>query len=132
MALRFATHALNHIIIYFWMTYPQRPLYRHYYQNTDALMYVVDNADGLRLPETKEELSQLLGEEDLERIPLLVMANKQDLLEAKSAPEVTEHLQLNKLRRRGWGEFSVSAFCNQNDYEPELYIKAQMFPHLKT
>ena len=42
-----------------------RPLWRHYYQNVQALIFVVDSADAERLEEAREELSKLMGEEQL-------------------------------------------------------------------
>ena len=52
-------------------------------------VYVVDSADGERMEETGEELSSILSEELLAETPLLVFANKQDLVGAETAEEVT-------------------------------------------
>jgi signal recognition particle receptor subunit beta len=49
---------------------------------------VIDSADRRRMEETGVELQQLLDEEKLANVPLLVMANKQDLLNALSPDEV--------------------------------------------
>jgi ADP-ribosylation factor-like protein 3 len=49
---------------------------------------VIDSADRKRMGETGVELGQLLEEEKLDGIPLLVFANKQDLLNALPAAEV--------------------------------------------
>lgn len=61
---------------------------RNYFDQTDALMYVIDASDRKRLEETGEELSQLLEEDKMAGVPLLVLANKQDLLNALPANEV--------------------------------------------
>jgi signal recognition particle receptor subunit beta len=50
---------------------------------------VIDSADRRRMEETGVELQQLLDEERLSQVPLLVMANKQDLLNALSPAEVS-------------------------------------------
>lgn len=50
-------------------------------------IYVIDSADGRRLDECGVELASLLEQEELEGVPLLVFANKQDLLQALSAEE---------------------------------------------
>ena len=42
-----------------------RPYWRNYYQETDAIIYVVDSSDKKRLDETGIELSLLLEEEKL-------------------------------------------------------------------
>lgn len=49
---------------------------------------MIDSADRRRMEETGVELQQLLDEEKLANVPLLVMANKQDLLNALSPDEV--------------------------------------------
>ena len=49
---------------------------------------MIDSADTRRMDETGVELQQLLDEEKLSSVPLLVLANKQDLINAMSADEV--------------------------------------------
>ena len=66
-----------------------RPYWRNYYDQTDALVYVVDSADEMRVQEVKDNLNELLAEELLAGVPLLVFANKQDLEMALEAPEVS-------------------------------------------
>lgn len=53
-----------------------RPYWRNYYEQTDALVYVIDSADEERVQEVKDNLRELLGEELLAGVPLLVFANK--------------------------------------------------------
>merc|ERR1719387_2376655 len=62
-----------------------RKLWRHYYKNTDALIFVVDSADRDRLEEARGELAHLLDADELRAAPLLLFANKQDLPFATSA-----------------------------------------------
>ena len=56
-----------------------RPYWKNYFENTDGLVYVVDSSDDMRLKECSEELQSLLAEENLQKVPMLVFANKQDL-----------------------------------------------------
>ena len=65
-----------------------RPYWRNYFENTDALVYVVDSSDRKRMDETGEELNALLEEDTLAGVALLVFANKNDLLNACEAAEV--------------------------------------------
>ena len=53
-----------------------RGMWRHYYQNTEGLIYVVDSSDKARLNIAKEELHKMLAEEELKDTVLLVLANK--------------------------------------------------------
>lgn len=55
------------------------------------------------------ELQQLLDEEKLANVPLLIMANKQDLMNALSPDEITAELGLNELRERTWQILPCSA-----------------------
>uniref|UniRef100_A0A8C5PG10 DM1 domain-containing protein n=1 Tax=Leptobrachium leishanense TaxID=445787 RepID=A0A8C5PG10_9ANUR len=54
-----------------------RPLWRHYFQNTQGLIFVVDSNDRERVNEAREELSRMLAEDELRDAVLLVFANKQ-------------------------------------------------------
>ena len=65
-----------------------RPYWKNYFDQTDALTYVVDSSNSRRMEETGLELDQLLNEEKLDGVPLLVFANKQDFLNAISADEI--------------------------------------------
>lgn len=86
-----------------------RPLWRHYYQNTNGIIFVVDSNDRERIDDSrdyensaKEELHRMLAEDELRDAVLLVFANKQDLPGAMKVQEVTERLGLNKIRNRQW------------------------------
>jgi ADP-ribosylation factor-like protein 2 len=65
-----------------------RSYWRNYFEQTDALIWVVDSADRLRLNDCKVELSQLLQEERLAGATLLVFANKQDIAGALTEQEI--------------------------------------------
>ena len=56
-----------------------RPLWRHYFQNTQGIIFVVDSNDRDRIVEAREELQRMLNEDELRNALLLVFANKQDL-----------------------------------------------------
>ena len=90
-----------------------RPYWRHYFDETDVLIYVIDCADGKRLEESASELEQLLDEEKLAGVPLLVFANKQDLVGAKPPAEVAEMLHLQTIRDRVWQIQPCSAKTGQ-------------------
>nr|CAH0113421.1 unnamed protein product [Daphnia galeata] len=80
-----------------------RPLWRHYFQNTQGLIFVVDSNDRERITEAQDELQKMvLQEDELRDAVVLVFANKQDLPQAMSAAELTDKLGLNQLRGRRW------------------------------
>jgi small GTP-binding protein len=72
-----------------------RPLWRHYYEGSNALIWVVDSADAERFEEAREELECTL--KDLPSVPLLILANKCDLPRAHSASVLRDSLQLSSL-----------------------------------
>ena len=96
----------------------QRPLWRHYYQNTDVLIFVIDSNDRERISECKDELHRFLAEDELKDCVLLVMANKQDLPNAMSTTEVTDKLGLHSVRDRTWCKCKLCPYlcesCNQD------------------
>jgi small GTP-binding protein len=55
-----------------------RKLWRHYYEGTQLLIWVVDSNDFGRLDESRHELQSMLKEDQLKDAVLLVYANKQD------------------------------------------------------
>ncbi len=79
-----------------------RPLWRHYYQGTQGLIFVVDSNDRERVSEAAEELGKMLREEELKDVVILVLANKQDLPNAMSVAEITDKLGLHSLGQRKW------------------------------
>ncbi|CAD7929316.1 unnamed protein product [Amoebophrya sp. A25] len=94
-----------------------RPLWRHYYQNTQGLIFVVDSNDRDRIVEARDELTKMLNEDEMRDAILLVFANKQDLPNAMSAAEITEKLSLNTLRNRQWYIQSTCATSGDGIYE---------------
>lgn len=85
-----------------------RPLWRHYFQNTQGLIFVVDSNDRERISEAEKELKSMLKEDELRDAVVLVFANKQDLPNAMSATELIDKLNLNQLRNRNW---HIQATC---------------------
>ena len=61
------------------------------------MVFVVDSSDEARLNECVEELTSLLTEEALQKVPLLIYANKQDLELALEPNEVMDSLKLNEI-----------------------------------
>ncbi|KAI4966665.1 hypothetical protein ZWY2020_037670 [Hordeum vulgare] len=94
-----------------------RPLWRHYFQNTQGLIFVVDSNDRDRVVEARDELHRMLNEDELRDAVLLVFANKQDLPNAMNAAEITDKLGLHSLRQRHWYIQSTCATTGEGLYE---------------
>jgi ADP-ribosylation factor-like protein 1 len=86
-----------------------RPYWRCYYNNTNAVIYVVDSADRDRIGIAKKELWSMLEEEELKNVHLLVFANKQDDKMAMSEVELAKELGLHTIKDRQWYICKASA-----------------------
>lgn len=60
-----------------------------------------------------QELAELLDEEKLSGVPVLIFANKQDLLTAAPASEIAEGLNLHTIRDRVWQIQPCSALTGE-------------------
>ena len=101
-----------------------RPLWRHYYQNTQGLIFVVDSNDRDRADAARDELHRMLNEDELRESVLLVFANKQDLPNAMSAAEMTDKLGLHGLRHRQWYIQACCATTGDGLYEGLDWLSA--------
>ncbi|XP_053340552.1 ADP-ribosylation factor 4-like [Clarias gariepinus] len=79
-----------------------RRLWRHYFQNTMGLIFVVDSSDRERIQEAALELQNMLEDNALRDAAVLVLANKQDLPNAMPVHELTEKLGMRMMKGRPW------------------------------
>jgi ADP-ribosylation factor-like protein 3 len=86
-----------------------RPYWRNYFEHTNGLVFVIDSADRNRLVESNQELQQLLEDDNLAGVPTLIFANKQDLLQALPADEISDTMNLHLIRDRPWCIMASSA-----------------------
>lgn len=79
-----------------------RGLWRHYFRNTQAVIFVVDSNDNARFQEAQDELFRVLESPELTKAILLVLANKQDLPNAMSVEKITQTLELSRITTHPW------------------------------
>jgi len=94
-----------------------RRLWRHYYQDTDGLIFVVDSCDQDRIEDAREELEKMLREAEMRDVVLLVFANKQDLPNAMTGSEMVEKLRLQGMQHRQWFLQTTCATTGDGLYE---------------
>lgn len=70
---------------------------------------MIDAADEKRLMESGSELINLLKNEELAGVPLLIFANKQDMVSALDSDEIVEKLCLGDITNRQWTIMACSA-----------------------
>ncbi|KAK1962905.1 ARF/SAR superfamily [Colletotrichum sublineola] len=91
-----------------------RSYWRNYFEKTDALIWVVDATDRLRIEDCREELHGLLQEERLSGASLLVFANKTDVNGCMNEQEILQGLQLETIRTHHWHILRCSAMTGTN------------------
>lgn len=103
-----------------------RPLWKHYYQGTNGLIFVVDAADTERIDLAAEELNKLLMEPELKDAVVLVYANKRDLPGAKSTSELVRALNLNTIHHHKWYVQQTCAPDRDGIYEGLEWLAKQL------
>eukprot|EP00891_Asterochloris_glomerata_P002560 jgi/Astpho2/2560/fgenesh1_pm.00048_%23_30_t len=71
-----------------------RRVWKDYYAQVDAVVFLVDALDRERFVEAKKELDSLLSDDGLTKVPFLVLGNKIDVPQAASEDELRMHLGL--------------------------------------
>lgn len=94
-----------------------RPLWRHYYQGTNGLIFVIDSSDITRIAEAREELFGIIDSEEFVGVPVVVLANKQDLPSAMKASQMVEKLGLATHKRNPWHVQETCAKTGDGLYE---------------
>uniref|UniRef100_A0A8C2FLN1 ADP-ribosylation factor n=1 Tax=Cyprinus carpio TaxID=7962 RepID=A0A8C2FLN1_CYPCA len=110
-----------------------RPLWRHYFQNTQGLIFVVDSNDRERVAESAEELSKMVSIYLCDLLKweavVLVFANKQDLPNAMAVSELTDKLGLQSLRSRTWYVQATCATQGTGLYEGLDWLSNELSKH---
>ena len=94
-----------------------RPLWRPYFQNTQGLIYVVDSSDLERILEARRELFGVLDSPEMEGVPVVVIANKQDLPRALRSHHLAQQLALVQHKANPWHVQEACATTGEGIYE---------------
>lgn len=80
-----------------------RDLWEQYYAQSNAIVFVVDSSDQLRLAVAHDELNMLLNHKELPAaVPLLFFANKKDLPTAVEPSVIASSLRLDGITDHPW------------------------------
>lgn len=88
-----------------------RPLWKHYFAGTHALIFVVDSNDHDRIEEARQEFMRIINDKEMQNVVILVIANKNDMPNVMDSSEITEKMGLFKLKNRTW---HVQSTCATN------------------
>ncbi|GAB0137195.1 ADP-ribosylation factor-like protein 2 [Epichloe bromicola] len=101
-----------------------RSYWRNYFEKTDALIWVVDATDRLRIEDCRKELHGLLLEERLSGASLLIFSNKTDVEGCMDEQEVRTALRLDEIRSHQWHVLPCSAMTGKNLQEGLAWVVA--------
>jgi small GTP-binding protein len=94
------------------------------FQNSNFIIFMIDIANQLRFKESKEEFWKIINRNELEGIPLIILANKVDLLNnsleiddsqyRRLEKEIKEYFEFGNIRNRKWKLMFTSVKTNFN------------------
>ncbi|VDO18946.1 unnamed protein product [Heligmosomoides polygyrus] len=95
--------------------YAHRFMWRHYFCNAQALIFVVNSADEERISLAREWVLYALCELKRQGLnaKLLILAHRQDIQGAMSSEDIADALRLNEIKDREWHIQRTSAFTGE-------------------
>ncbi len=107
-------------------------LWSSYMAGSMGVVFVVDSADPPRFPEAKEELwKHVINNPMVEDIPILILANKQDLPTAVSPGAVARALDLHKVQGQSYSIMPTSAKTGFNVEAALDWLKQRILTKIK-
>lgn len=77
-------------------------LLRTFYRNTELIVFVVDSSNIKCLDQARKELQRILVRRQLQNVPLILLANKQDRPGAICNQELARYFGLCEIHDRNW------------------------------
>ena len=73
-----------------------RKIWKNFYMNTNAIIFIVDAAQAERLNECRDELKNIFNETTAKSVPILILGNKIDIRSAVSEEDLIESLGIRE------------------------------------
>lgn len=93
-----------------------RNLWKHYFPNADALIFMVDASDPDRFQEASEELFKIYMDRESKLKCILILANKSDLPTAQPIEDIIRFFRMNQIKVQ-WKFQACSAMTGDGIYE---------------
>ena len=90
-----------------------RKIWNLYYKKAHAIIFVVDGTNHIEIARTGFTFQCLMDEPSLSKIPVLILVNKQDIVGAMTAVQVSNALNISKIRDRLWEIKETSALTGE-------------------
>jgi len=78
-----------------------RPIWNKYIEDANALIYCVDASNPDKLEDAKETFDSLMSRRELELLPVLIVANKQDSEGAEDVNFIKNYFGIRDVQERG-------------------------------
>ena len=102
-------------------------VWQSYLMGSKAVIYVIDSTDLKRLQESKQELDKyIFSNPKFNSIPVLILANKQDLPSSLSCEEIEFILNLDELRFPHVKLFGISCKTGLNIVESFTWLNSHL------
>ena len=93
----------------------RQALWNSYMSGSMGIIYVIDSSDESRFSEAQEEMwKYIIDNPQVKEIPILILANKQDLPSSKNAGEIARALNLHTVTHQSYAIFPCSAKTSSN------------------
>ena len=104
-----------------------RPYWSCYYNNTNAVIFVIDSCDKERIHMARAELHKLAGEKELQNAVIAIFANKQDDEEhAMNVDDISKEMGLSELKHNTWSIFKTSGLTGEGLKDGMSWIASKM------
>ncbi len=103
------------VMLTFWDVGGQvklRTLWDRYYADAQGLIYIIDSADVERFEEASLAFEAVKEQVHYHAIPILLVANKQDLLDACGVVEIEQQFHADRIQQGVL--FSIQPMCTAN------------------
>ena len=136
IGLNIGRFTINGVVAICWDVGGQlglRQLWINYFEEVDAILFVMDSSDRQRFTEASAALDSALSNPSLAGKPLLFLANKQDKEDSVPIEELVNSFKLEAISGRAVRWVKCSARQNENLEEPIRWIvdEAVRFNKLK-
>ncbi|EAX88701.1 small GTP-binding protein, putative [Trichomonas vaginalis G3] len=97
-----------------------------FFNGTDAIIFVVDSSDRVRMTEARNELFRVLEDDSTSKCSILILANKQDLPNCLTLSELMETLQLSEIKNQHWTILPACSLTGQGLEEAVDWLVMQL------
>ena len=101
----------------------RQALWDQYLEGSKGIVYVIDSTQQDRFPVAKKELwNKILNNKKFQRVPILLLANKQDLDGAANVKQIIETFEINLIEEHSYAIFPTSAKNGLNVQEGMIWL----------